>query len=204
MVLREFHVTRLAGLALFCAIGAGASAQGTDSSAAAAPVVVGGFVDSYFSVTFGRRASHVNRLRIFDVTENQIIVSNAEMSITKAAAPVGARADLDFGPTNDIVHGGAPGSLANVGQAYLTYALNEASAITVRGELYSDPSGYTSGISQNLQEITLTYEYRPVTSLILRTEYRYDAADGAAFDGENGPLSRRNQGTLGIGGIVVF
>ena len=361
MVLREFYIELLAGFALLCATCACTFAQGTDSTSAAAPVVVGGFVDSYFSFNFGRPAGHVNRLRNFDVTENQIAVSNAEIAVTKAPAPVGFRVDLDFGPANDIVQGGVPGSLGNVGQAYLTYiapigagltidagkfvthmgqegikakddynysrsflfalsipyyhlgirgsypltgtltvcahiydsyngpavnsgktygfqatyspssaisiignylggpalpdsvskkfrnvvnlilsyqatdklglmldavygqenlpagvalwkgaaayaryALNEASAMTVRGELYSDPSGYTSGISQNLQEITLTYEYRPVTSLILRAEYRYDTSDGAAFDGENGPLSRRNQGTLGIGAIVVF
>ena len=365
MFLRQMNALRAAVLYLCCAClvtGIGVS-QTKDSVAAPAPtpVVVGGYVDSYFSFNFDRPLSHVNQMRNFDVTENQVALANAELSITKAAAPVGFRVDFDYGPTNDIVQSGATGSIANVGQAYITYvaplgqgltidagkfvthmgfevikakddynysrsllfalsipyyhlgvratypvssiftlcvhmynsyngpAVNSGKtfgleatlapssawsfifnyvggpalpdtvskkfrnvanliatyqatdkvgfavdgvygqenlpagvalwkgvavyarytpsdpcAITLRGEVYSDPEGYTSGTSQDIKEITLTYEYKPVTNLILRAEYRYDSADGVIYDGNGGSLTRKNQATLDVAAIVVF
>jgi hypothetical protein len=340
-----------------------ARSQTKDSSAAAAPtpVVIGGFVDSYFSFNMGRPQSHANQLRNFDVTENQVTMANAELSVAKAADPVGFRVDLDFGPNNDLVQSGAPGSGANVGQAYATYivpvgsgltvdagkfvthmgfevikakddfnysrsllfalpipyyhvgarasypvsstttltgylynsfngptvnsgktfgfeavvtpsgaltlianyiggpALPDSvskkfrnvanlvvsyaaseqvtvvldgvygqenlptgvalwkgvagyvhyqlcppSALTLRGELYKDPLAYTTGSATDLKEITLTYEYKPTGNLILRAEYRYDAADASVYDGQTGTAVRSNQATLGLGAIVVF
>lgn len=368
MLLRTLTFIRTSGLALLCATGlaTGATGQTKDSSATPTPVVIGGFVDSYFSYNFGRPTTHVNQLRNFDVAENQFTVANAELSITKAAAPLGFRVDLDFGPTNDLVQSGASGSIANVGQAYITYVapvgagltidagkfvthmgqevikakddvnysrsllfalsipyyhlgvrasypvsstltlcahiynsynglpvnsgktfgcqaifaptsdltitgnyiggpalpdsvskiwrnvvnlivsyqatdklgltldavygqerptsmtpfagvalwkgaagylkyqINDPSAFILRGEIYSDPSGFTTGTSQDLREVTVTYEYKPITNLILRAEYRYDSADGVVYDGSGGPLTRRNQATLGLGAIVVF
>ena len=338
----------------------GAATQ-TKDSAATTPVVIGGYVDSYFSFNVDRPLSHANQLRNFDVTENQITVANAELSVTKAAAPLGFRVDFDYGPTNDIVQSGAAGSIADVGQAYITYVaplgqgltidagkfathmgfevikakddfnysrsllfalsipyyhlgvrasypvssiltlngylynsyngptvnsgktfgfeaalapssafslifnyiggpalpdtvskkfrnvenliatwqateklsfavdavygqenlptmvalwkgvagyvrytLAEPSTITLRGELYNDPEGFTTGTSQNIDEITFTYEYKPMANLILRAEYRYDSADGVVYDGNGGSLTRRNQATLDLGAIVVF
>ena len=87
---------------------------------------------------------------------------------------------------------------------YVRYALCDPSAVTLRGEIYSDPEGYTTGTSQDIREITLTYEFKPTSNLILRAEYRYDSADGVVYDGDSGPLTRRNQATLGLGAIVVF
>jgi hypothetical protein len=340
-----------------------ALSQPAEPAAAPAPtpVVVGGFIDSYFNFNFGRPGSHTNQLRNFDVTENQVTLANAELSVAKAPDPVGFRVDLDFGPTNDIVQSGAPGSVANIGQAYATYvvpvgsgltvdagkfvthmgyevikgkdnfnysrsllfalpipyyhlgarasypvtstisltgfvynsyngptvtpgktfglqaivaassaltltanwiggpafpdsvskkyrnvanlivayAVSEKvsaaldavygqenlpggtalwkgaaaylryqlcapSALTLRGEVYADPTGFTTGGATDLKEVTLTYEYRPVPSLILRAEYRYDTADVTAYDGDAGPGTRKNQATLGVGAIVVF
>ena len=326
-----------------------------------APVAMSGFVDTYFSYNLGRPVTHANALRNFDVTENQFILSNAEITVSRAATPVGFRVDLDFGPTNDIVQTGVTGSVANIGQAYLTYvvpvgsgltvdagkfvthmgneviktkdnfnysrsflfaysipyyhlgvrasypvsgaltltglvlncynglavnpgktfglqgiltaspalsitanwiggpalpdsvskkfrnvanlivslqatekltvaldavygqenlpggvalwrggagylkyALCDESSLALRGEIYNDPSGFTTGISQNLNEVTLTYEYRPAASLILRGEYRYDSSTEVVFDGDAGAATRRNQSTLLVGAIVTF
>ncbi len=368
MLLRKLLGARGFSFALLCATAGFQTGFGQikDSTAPPPPVVVGGFVDTYFSFNFGRPASHANNLRNFDVTENQFTVSEAEVSITRAAAPIGFRVDLDFGPTNDIVQSGEikPGALAsvaNVGQAYVTwvapvgggltidagkfvthmglevikakddynysrsflfafsipyyhygirasypvsstlnlcvhmynnyngpavnsgktfgfeaiytpspalsiilnwiggpalpdpvsskfrnvpnaivtyqaseklllavdgvygqenlpsgvnlwkgvagyakYALCDPSSITLRGEIYSDPEGYTTGTSQDLKELTLTYEFKGLSNLILRTEYRYDWSDQVAFDGAGGSLTRRNQSTLAVGAIVVF
>ena len=80
--------------------------------------------------------------------------------------------------------------------------------MTLRGEIYSDPEGATTSTIQELREVTLTYEYKVASSLILRGEYRYDWSNAAgvvkSFDGDSGPLTRSNQATLGVGAIVVF
>ncbi len=338
-------------------------AQSKDSTMAPTPVVVGGYVDSYFSFNFARPLSHFNQMRNFDVTENQITVANAELSVTKAASPLGFRVDLDYGPTNDIVQSGAVGSIANVGQAYVTYVaplgqgltidagkfvthmgfevikakddynysrsllfalaipyyhlgvratypfsstfslcvhmyncyngtvppnsgksfgfaatytpssdltlianylggpalpdsiskkfrneaeligtyqatsnlsftvdgvygqdnlplgtaiwrslalyaryqLTDPSALTLRGEVFVDPLAYmTGGTSTELREATLTYEYKLLSSLILRGEYRYDISNVALYDDSTGPAKRTDQSTLTVGAIVVF
>ncbi len=359
MLLRKRSSAPWAGMMLAMTINLCAFAQSKDTTAT--PVVIGGYIDSYFSFNLDRPITHANQLRNFDVTENQVTLANAELSVTKVAAPWGFRLDLDYGPTNDIVQSGAPGSVANVGQAYVTYvaplgsgltidagkfvthmgfevikakddynysrsllfalsipyyhlgvraaypvssmltlsgylynsyngptvnsgktfgleaslvpsstfslifnyiggpalpdsvskkfrnvanliavyqateklsfaldavygqenlpsatalwkgiagyvrySLCDPSTITLRGEIYNDPEGYTTGTSQNIDEITLTYEYKPIANLILRAEYRYDSADGVVYDGSGGPLTRRNQATLGLGAIVIF
>lgn len=340
--------------------GQNAMAQ-TAATDTVAPVVVSGFVDTYFSFNLGRPVTHANAFRNFDVTENQFMLANAEVSVTRAPTPVGFRVDLDFGPTNDIVQSGVTGSVVNIGQAYLTYvvpvgsgltvdagkfvthmgneviktkddmnysrsflfaysipyyhlgvraaypvssaltltgfvlncyngvavnpgktfglqgiltasptlsiignwiggpafpdsvskkfrnvanlivtlqatekltvaldavygqenlpggvapwrgaagylkyALCDVSSLALRGEIYNDPTGFTTGTSQDLSEITVTYECRPVPSLILRGEYRYDSSTEVVFDGEAGAATRRNQGTLLVGAIVTF
>lgn len=338
-----------------------ASGQASDSSAAAPPVVVGGFVDAYYCYNFGDPPTRLNRLRNFDVTHNQFVLSTAEVSMTKAASPVGFRVDLDFGPTNDLVQSNATGSVANVGQAYVTYvaplgrgitidagkfvthmgmevikakddynysrsllfalsipyyhlgarasyavsdaltlngyllncyngaptdgnktfglegtlaatrtltmivnwiggpafpdsvskkfrnvceliaalqasdrllvavdgvygednlpsgtvlwkgiaayaryALGDPSTVTVRGEVYQDPQGFTSGTPQELKEVTLTYEFKGLANLVIRAEYRYDWSDAVVYDGIAGAITRRNQSTLAAGAIVTF
>ncbi len=342
-------------------LGLPAFGQEHDSASVPPPITVGGFVDSYFSVNVDRPSTHINELRNFDVTENQLVVSEAEISVSRPPAPVGFRLELDLGPANTIVQSGATGSLANVGQAYITctipvgagltvdagkfvthmglevikakddynysrsllfslsipyyhmgarasypvtpaltlsafvydsyngptvnsaksfgfqgiftpapslsitgnwlggpalpdsvskrfrnvgeliisyqvsapltlaldgvygqenlpagvnlwkglaaYArctLSDLSAVSLRGEIYSDPEGYTTGAPQDLREITLTCEFKPVPSLILRAEYRYDFAGAPMFDGQGGPLTRRTQATVGFGAVAVF
>jgi hypothetical protein len=108
----------------------------------------------------------------------------------------------------DAVYGqeNLPGGVAlwRGAAGYLKYALCDVSSLALRGEIYNDPSGFTTGTSQDLSELTLTYECRPASSLILRGEYRYDMSTEVVFDGESGAATRRNQGTLLVGAIVVF
>ena len=325
------------------------------------PVTIGGFVDSYFSWNFGRPASHVNRLANFDLTENQIMLSTAEIDVMKAANPIGFHLELAVGSAPDIINGGSTESAKLVQQAYLSavfpvgagltvdagkfvthmgfetikakdnfnysrsllfawaipyyhtglrasypvrdnltatvylyngwnnvqansgktfgasvsfaptpavvfianwiggpeqpdsvgsdfrhvvegvatvqasdrlalgidgtygvektplgtvtwkgaavygrYLLTETSSISARGEVYSDPGGYTTALVQDLGEITLTYEQRILGALILRAEYRYDWSTAQAFDGSDGDATRKNQSRVGLAGIVTF
>ena len=363
MLLRDFalaHRIAAAVLGLAGVVGT-AMAQSRDSAAAPLPVSVSGFVDTYFDYNMAQPRTHVNALRNFDVTAGQFTVSMAQVTVQKAAAPVGFRVDLDLGQGNDIVQSGATGSLANVLQAYATivapvgagltidagkfvthccyetipskdnfnysrsllfswsvpyyhlgirasypvsgtltlngylyngwngievnsgktfgfeaafapsgawsfvlnwlggpadpdsvsnsfrniyeaiatfqatekltlaanaiygqdepfgrvalwrgvaayakYVLTDVSAFAVRGEAFADPEGFMTLIPQNLYETTLTYEFKPFASLILRSEYRYDWSSKPAFDGAGGAQTRRNQATLGMGAVVVF
>ena len=86
---------------------------------------------------------------------------------------------------------------------YVKYALNDVSSFALRVEGFADPEGFMTGAVQNLWETTLTYEYKPFPSLILRGEYRYDSSNASSFDGDT-PLSRTNQATVAMGAIVTF
>jgi hypothetical protein len=55
-------------------------------------------------------------------------------------------------------------------------------AISLRGEYFTDPDGFQTGVSQNLVEGTFTYEYKWVEGLLMRVEYRCDASNKNYFD----------------------
>jgi len=136
MLLGKMVSTIRAGAALLSAvaiIGQEGVCQSKDTAAAPPPappaVTVTGFVDTYFEYNLDRPKSHINELRNFDVTDEQFKVALAEVQVqraTSATSPVGFLVDLDFGEANDIVQSGAPGSLANVRQAYVTLVAPEA------------------------------------------------------------------------------
>lgn len=108
------------------------SAQQRDSATTQPPpVTVGGFVDSYFSYNFARPTTHTNQLRNFDVTENQFVVSTAEITVQKTPAPIGFRIDADFGPGNDIVQSGVTGSTSYLRQAYLTVVVPVGQGLSI-------------------------------------------------------------------------
>ena len=67
------------------------------------PVAIGGFVDSYYSWNGARPASHVNRLRNFDLTEHQFVLSEAQVDIERRPAPIGFHIALNTGAASDII-----------------------------------------------------------------------------------------------------
>jgi hypothetical protein len=86
---------------------------------------------------------------------------------------------------------------------YARYAFTDKSSVALRGEVYSDPDAYTTGVQQHLKEATLTLEHKPVTNLILRAEFRYDWSTVDAFVDKDGkPMN--NQSTFALAGIVTF
>jgi hypothetical protein len=87
---------------------------------------------------------------------------------------------------------------------YGRYALTESSALSLRGELYKDPNGFTTGLVQDLSEVTVTYEKVLFSTLILRAEYRFDASTARPFDGSDGDGTRKDQSRAGIACIVTF
>ncbi len=92
--------------------------------------------------------------------------------------------------------------------AYAKYDLDSKSDIGLRGEIYYDPEGYTTGVTfpkATFKEITATYEYRPWSHLILMFEARDDFANSKTFLSAGSPIPARiSQPTLLLGAIATF
>ncbi len=76
------------------------------------------------------------------------------------------------------------------------------SAIAARGEYFRDYQGFSTGTPQELNEFTITYEYKAAEGLLARFEYRGDWSDKKFF-GKNDIDSTDTQSTL-TAGIVAF
>jgi hypothetical protein len=90
---------------------------------------------------------------------------------------------------------------------YGRYVVNAKSAVSVRGEIFSDREGYATGLATpNLvvMEVTGTYEYRFAESLLLRGEARYDFANSPVFDKKTNVNADKDQFTLLMGLVAVF
>ncbi len=73
--------------------------------------------------------------------------------------------------------------------------------VAMRGEYVDDRDGFAFGVTGvDVYELTWTIGYRPVNSLLLRTELRYDKADTSVF--ENGDSN--NQTTLSFDVSLLF
>ena len=88
--------------------------------------------------------------------------------------------------------------------AYGRFSLADGSFLSARAEVYSDPQGFTTGLPQDLKEVTLTYEHPLLANLLLRAEYRYDWSTSSAFDSDTGLFTRANQRTIVLATIVTF
>lgn len=100
-------------------------------------LTLSGFVDLYYSYNLNRPSSNLNGLSNFDFYSRSFGLNLAEVVVEKKPSPVGARVDLDFGPTTEWVHGYAhlashppahnPGEnervfFSKIQQAFLTFA----------------------------------------------------------------------------------
>ena len=90
------------------------------------PVELTSFVDTYYSYNFNKPAGDTP-LRNFDTKHNQLSINLVEVALEQkptAKGRLGFRADLDFGPTTDIVHAAEPGGtdvFKIFEQGYLSY-----------------------------------------------------------------------------------
>jgi hypothetical protein len=87
--------------------------------------------------------------------------------------------------------------------AYVKYQPNAMFAVTPRYEYYKDRDGFTTGTAQNLQEFTLTFEFKHKDGALMRVEYRGDMSDTPFFiKNTNGIV--KNQNVLTVGWIYAF
>lgn len=117
-------------------------AQDSAKTSQTSKIDISGFVDAYYSENFAQPASQINRLRNFDIAENQFNLSLVEVVFQKKAEPVGFRLDLDYGTANDVVQPGIKSTASLVQQAYLTAALPVGSGITVDVGKFVTHMGY--------------------------------------------------------------
>lgn len=111
-----------------CSVALKSNAQ---DSTSASNIDVSGFIDAYYSKNLAKPATRANKLRNFDIAENQFNLSLAELVVQKKAGPVGFRFDLDFGSTNDLVQPGNASTLSVLQQGYLTAILPVGGGLTV-------------------------------------------------------------------------
>lgn len=82
------------------------------------------------------------------------------------------------------------------------YQANERWAFSPRYEYFKDDDGFATTVSQAIQEITLTGEYKAPGGLITRFEFRTDFSDEDYFVKDNGLKS--SQPTASIAFIYAF
>jgi hypothetical protein len=82
--------------------------------------------------------------------------------------------------------------------------MNGKNAFTPRYEWFHDPTGFSTGVSQALQEFTLTYEYKWVEGLLSRIEYRRDWSTKDFFMKGLTPNASKSQSTLAIAFVAFF
>ena len=87
------------------------SAEPSPEPAGPAPIEITGFVDTYYSYNFNKPPGDT-QLRNFDTKHNQLSLGLIEVALEQKPTEksrVGFRADLDFGPTTELVHLAEPG-----------------------------------------------------------------------------------------------
>ena len=113
-----------------------------DSTSTAPGITWNAFVDAYYTKNFNDPSTRTNSLRNFDINENQIALSLADLTVQEQAQPVGFKIELGFGPTNDIVQGGVTSTLSNVIQAYGTVVVPIGQGLTIDVGKFVTHMGY--------------------------------------------------------------
>ena len=83
------------------------------------------------------------------------------------------------------------------------YQASDAWAFSPRYEIFKDSDGFSTGIVQTLQEVTLTGEYKTPEGLIARFEFRNDFSDKRFFEKDSGAASK-TQPTLTFSLVYAF
>jgi Putative beta-barrel porin-2, OmpL-like. bbp2 len=105
----------------------------SQSDSSKSKIEISGFIDTYFSENFNKPPDRINTYHVFDANENQFNLALAKLVIQKAAAPVGFKIDLGYGPTMAAVASYYPDvpSLQNVEDAYLTAVIPWGNGLTI-------------------------------------------------------------------------
>jgi hypothetical protein len=88
---------------------------------------------------------------------------------------------------------------------YAKYQANDWFAVTPRYEFFKDRDGFATGTAQNVQDFTLTTEFKHKDGVLMRVEYRGDFsnASGGYFIKDTPGLTK-NQSALTVAWIFAF
>jgi hypothetical protein len=122
---------------------------------------------------------------------------------TYVSAAVGPRLSLavNVNLTTNASSSGEPASSLVGLAAYASASLARATALGLRYERLGD-DGLFAGVTQVLQEVTVTLEQRLADGILARAEYRRDWSNQRVFPA--GADTRRAQPTLLLGGVWWF
>lgn len=87
---------------------------------------------------------------------------------------------------------------------YARVNLADKWAFSQRFEYFDDTEARSTGVEHILKEYTATLEYKPISQLITRLEYRRDWSTLPFFERGNEPFSTNNQDTLTLGMMWIF
>ena len=85
---------------------------------------------------------------------------------------------------------------------YLRLNLAKDFSLAVRGEQLEDKDGIRTGVTQKLQEITLTPEFRPAEHFIIRSDLRFDKSNHDVFQKKTD--WQKTQTTVGLNFLYIF
>jgi hypothetical protein len=87
---------------------------------------------------------------------------------------------------------------------YINYQFNEKWRTSVRGELFNDRNGYSTGVVQKWKEVTLTIGYAWLENFELRAETRHDISNVSSFIRASRRGTSNNQQSFALEGVVKF
>jgi hypothetical protein len=104
----------------------------------------------------------------------------------------------------DIAKDKAADAIWQGAAVYLKFQANGWFAIVPRYEFLKDKDGFTTGASQNVQEFTLTTEFKHKDGFMMRVEYRGDFSNLDGYFLKNVSEGAKNQNTLTVGWVYAF
>jgi hypothetical protein len=109
--------------------------------------------------------------------------------------------NFDYGRDKNI---GAGASTWNGLAGAARYAIGKKFALAGRIEYFDDVNGASTGLAQNVKEVTLTSEYKITDWLMTRGEFRTDWSDKPFFEKAGVPGGAKTQPTVLLGFIAYF
>lgn len=110
--------------------------------------------------------------------------------------------NYDYGMDRGIA--GARGSQFQGIAGAVKFQLAKKWALSPRLEWFGDRDGLMSGTGQNLREVTVTGEYKPLDWMLSRIEYRRDSSDQPYFAKGPNNAGVKSQDTFLIGLVMFF
>ena len=114
---------------------------------------------------------------------------------------INAYVNLDYGQDNRIAPAKGHDRWGGIAGA-ARYQAYKRIAFASRLEWYGDRTGFTTGLKQNLKEVTITGEYKRNNHILTRLEYRHDWSDKPFYDVGSKTAAKTYLDTVTLGVIV--